>query len=774
MTKKMQPVLAYNTGEKDDKSWIITETRFSNTSLGKTEAIFALGNGYMGLRSASEEKYPFEKRGFFVAGTFNKFPGPQEVSELPNAADFLNMEMYLNGQRFDLSMGKIYAYEKSLHLKKAELTRTILWETPQGELFSLEFRRFVSLADKHVVGQKVTIIPLSNAAKITVESGIDGQVTNSGTQHFKEGSKRLLKNRILKLEQETTASGIRFVHFSKHQFRKTTPILDPNHQVVMKRRAVHQHFKAITVEQNESLTIEKISAVYTSLDKDNATEWVEQAQTGFERIDTYDALFEEHAQQWQKIWQMYPIEIQGKDFDQLAVRFAIYHLVCMTPSHDRRMSIGAKGLTGERYKGHVFWDTEIFILPFYILTYPDMARQLLEYRWLSLDGARKKARDNNYEGAMFPWESAWVGEGEVTPLFGDADVVTGEATPVWSGFEEQHISADIAFAVWQYYEYTHDDAFMDAYGYELILATAIFWQSRLEWNDQKSRYEINRVIGPDEYKEHINNNAFTNYMAHWNMQKATEIYHHHLKPEVKLRLEENLQLSHYMAKIENKHHKLYLPQPNTVGIIPQDDTYLSKEIIDLGPYRKVIASLLNTYNMEQVNAMQISKQADVLMLLYLLGDQFSDEIKLANWTYYEPKTLHDSSLSKSAHSLFAATLCETEIAYAFFSDAARIDLGQDLASSDTGVHAASLGGILEAVLFGFGGIQIKQGELHIEPQLPAAWQKLSFRFYWRDCPLQLTIESNRTLVRNDSADIVQFKNGGRLIELAPEKTVFIH
>ncbi|KHF28388.1 Kojibiose phosphorylase [Anoxybacillus sp. BCO1] len=319
------------------------------------------------------------------------------------------------------------------------------------------------------------------------------------------------------------------------------------------------------------------------------------------------------------------------EFDQLAIRFAHYHLIIMTPAHDARFGVAAKGLTGEGYKGHSFWDTEIFILPFFTYTFPHIARSLLEYRYNTIEGARRKARANGYEGAMYPWESAFTGD-EVTPVWGAVDIVTGKATKIWSGFIEQHITSDIAFAVWQYYKVTGDEDFMKRCGYEMLFDTATFWASRLEWNEEKKQYHINDVIGPDEYKEHVNNNAFTNYMAHWNIETAIR-YYERLKesdPALLDALHEKIGVHEAYKKWKEKVDLIYLPQPREEDlVIPQDDTYLTKQIIDLTKYKKQtrVGTIFEDYNLEQVNNIQVSKQADIMVLFYLLENKFSQEVK---------------------------------------------------------------------------------------------------------------------------------------------------
>ncbi|WP_179865394.1 glycoside hydrolase family 65 protein [Bacillus sp. AFS017336] len=748
MTNK---IMDYQSGSGEYKNWIITETEFHPEFLRKCEAIFALGNGYMGQRAAMEERYVNETRNLFVAGTFNKFD-ENEVTELPNAADVLWFDLKLNNEVFDLKQGKIVEYKRSLNLKNAELVRKITWVSPLGSVFDLVFRRFVSLDDLHVIAQKVEITPLNNCAEVVVTSGINAQVTNNGAQHFTEGQKRLYDGKYMQLVQTTTESEIDFVFNTYHSVKIGDEDIESDAMISMERRKIFQEFKPIQLNNCEKIVFEKITNVFTSRDR----EWMEESYC-LDRLMTkslnhikelgtqsYDELFQYHVKAWkEQVWDNAPITINSNnDFDQLAIRFAQYHLTVSTPVHDNRMNIGAKGLTGEGYKGHTFWDTEIFVLPYFIYTNPTKARSLLEYRYHTIEGARRKAEDNGYEGAMYPWESAWLEDGEVTPIWGAADIITGEATKIWSGFIEQHITADIAYATWQYFQITNDVDFMQKYGYEIIFDTAIFWSSRLEWNDETEEYHINQVVGPDEYKEHVDNNAFTNYMAYWNIKKAMEYYNKLEKNEPILfsELSRKLDLGMNYLIWEAKARKIYLPSPREEDqVIPQDDTYLTLKTIDLSKYKNQenIGSMFKDYNLDQVNQIQVSKQADIMILFYLLEDLFNQDVKRANWNYYEPKTLHDSSLSLSTHCVLACDMQDDQMAYELFRRAAEIDLGPNMKTSDHGIHAASLGGIWQCVVNGFGGVRMLNGELRISPRIPVDWESLEFSFNWHGDELKV-------------------------------------
>ena len=595
----------YSQGKGNYKNWVVSEMEFLPDALGKSESIMYLGNGYMGLRSAAEEPYIKETRNLLVSGTFNKAQ-ENEVTELPNLADITRFDIRIDGERFSLEFGETKNYHRQLNLKTAELTRHFEWTSPKGKALRFHFKRFVSLDNLHLIGMKMTVESLTDPVQISFDSGIDAQMSNSGSQHFLEGERRIFDKQYIQLVQTTNESKIDVVINTTHKAtvngEERTKIPDMN----MERRKVWLTYD-FSLQPTDKLEIEKFTTVYTSRDKEfDKVEYniqqlrehsLQDLQNSSER--GYDSLFQSHQETWQnKIWDAYNLEINSDDaFDQLALRFSLYHLTIMTPAHDERMGIAAKALSGEGYKGHSFWDTELFILPFFIYSNPQVAKSLLIYRYHGLVGARKKASENGYFGAMYPWEVAWPTDGEVTPVWGDIDIVTGDQTKIWSGFIEQHITADIAFAVYQYYNVTADQEFMDHYGYEIIFDTATFWASRLEWNEKKQEYHINDVIGPDEYKEHVDNNAFTNYMAYFNMKLAIR-YYEELKLDNVMRLKklnEKLDLDKAYQQWQSKAEQIYLPSPREEDlVIPQDDTYLELKEIDLSKYKsqeKVRANL---------------------------------------------------------------------------------------------------------------------------------------------------------------------------------------
>ncbi|QFF99154.1 glycoside hydrolase family 65 protein [Psychrobacillus glaciei] len=777
-------MISYSDGKEDLENWIVSELGFHPDTLGKSEAIMCLGNGYMGLRSATEEPYMKETRNLFVNGTFNKAQ-VNEVTELPNLADVTKIDIRIDGERFSLEFGEKKDYIRQINLKTAELTRIFEWTSPKGKKLSFEFKRFVSLHNLHLIGMKMTVKSLSDPVQISFDSGINAQMSNSGAQHFLEGDRRIVDKKIIQLVQTTNESKVDVVINTTHKIMINGEEIVKDPEMNMARRKVWLTYD-FSLQPNDILEMEKLTTVYTSRDKEykNSDYQIHTLQeSSLKDLQDclekgYDLLFQSSKKEWKnKVWNAYNFEIKSEDsFDQIALRFSLYHLTIMTPAHDERMGIAAKALSGEGYKGHSFWDTELFILPFFIFSNPEVAKSLLTYRYHGLEGARKKAVENGYLGAMFPWEAAWPTDGEVTPKLGDIDIITGEQTKIWSGFIEQHISADITFAVYQYYSVTGDIEFMDDYGYEIIFDTASFWASRLEWNDEKQEFHINNVIGPDEYKEHVNDNAFTNYMAYFNMKLAIR-YYEKLKKEnsvVLKNLTEQLNLDESYKLWQLKAEKTFLPMPREKDlVIPQDDTYLQLKEIDISKYKnqEKVRTIYRDFNPAQINTFQVTKQADTLLLFYLLQQTFlqddnriSETVKQANFNYYEPKTLHDSSLSLATHSILANDIGDMDLAYSLFKKSCEVDLGQMMNTSDDGIHAAAIGGIWKGAVFGFAGIRLRDGLLSIRPKLPKHWHHMKFTIHWRAQPVTFFLTSSTLSVKVENKGKVAFEMYGKTYE----------
>ena len=716
---------------------VLTDPGFCPHSLNKYASIMAGGNGYMGVRATHEEDYTRQTRGMYLAGLYHR-AGRNETNELVNLPDVVGIDIELDGENFTLLSGEILSWQRELAFANGELRRSVLWRSPGGKRYRLESRRFVSLAQLPLVAMQLSITPVDDASQVVLKTGIDATQTNTGRQHLDEMSVRVFDQHYLQGVYETQDHAAEVV-MSAYCCLSTQS--DSCFTAKNRRITAHQAFR---IPQGDTVTLEKLVWVAHRRDKTLSQEAFARnalAELKVCAVKGYAALLKSSADAWEKIWRDGRVEVASTEpQDQIALDYAVWHLTVMTPAHDERSSIGAKGLTGEGYKGHVFWDTEIFLLPFHLFTRPQIARSLLRYRWLNLPGAREKARRNGWPGALFPWESAASGQ-EETPEFAAINIRTGTRQKVASALAEHHIVADIAWAVVANWQATHDDDFMRNEGLKLLMETATFWMGRA--TEVNGRLEIHDVIGPDEYTEHVNNNAYTNYLAWHNVASACEFMAMFNRED--RRFMENA--SRFLAR-------LWLPEARPDGVIPQDDSFLAKPAIDLSRYKAQAGkqTILLDYSRAEVNEMQILKQADVVMLNYLLPERFTPQQCAANLAFYEPRTIHDSSLSKAIHGIVTARCGDTEGAYAFWRDGIAIDLGDDPHSSDDGIHAAATGAIWSGVIQGFAGLQIVEGELHLAPRIPTHWQKLTFPLRWRNARMHFTFE-NAVLTIETSAPV---------------------
>lgn len=728
-------------------SHLVKEKQFREDLLLKYESIMAQGNGYLEVRNSLEETYQSGSKGMFVAGVFNKY-SEEEVTELANFPDVVSTMIKIDGETVKLTNGTMKNYSRTMDYSNGQTIRQFEWTGSKGVVAKFSFKRFVSMANKHLLANQISI-EVDQMCVVEITSGIDGRITNSGSQHFEEGEKRFHQDKFLQLVTETSDTKIPISINCTHVLTK-----ESKKNVFMKRRQLMETHQ-VSMSANTTLDFVKYTLVYTGRDKEyDANEMGYLKSASIEELSTieektYDEHFNESKRAWEMLWNEAPITITAKEFqDQLLLNFARYHIHAMSPIHDARMNIGAKGMTGEGYKGHTFWDTEIFILPYFSYNYPESAKSLIHYRLKTLEAAEKNAKENGYKGAQYPWESAWITDGEVTPKFGGIDVVSGKPTPVLTGELEHHVTGDVVFGAHEYVSITGDESFKEEL-VEMAIQCAKFWSTRVKWQEEKNRYEIHQVIGPDEYTEHVDNNAYTNYLASYSLRLALQ-----LMEEFPDRAKKMITSEEYDDLIA-VNQALYLPKPNERGIIPQDDTFLSKEEIDLDKYHKAtqVLTILNDYNMDQINDLQVLKQADVLLLLLLFPESFSQEIKQANWDYYYPRTLHDSSLSKSTHCNFALLLNDVDTAYKLFQSIFDIDLsGENMHSSDDGIHAASLGGVWQNVVLGFGGLRINKNGLSLAPKLPRNWDRLEYVIKFKKRKMTVTITHDQVEIREDSGE----------------------
>lgn len=719
-------------GTSDTAGWNILETEFNPSKLHAQETVFTIGNGYLGARGSFEEGFPGDQSATLIHGVFDDAPIVQ--TELVNCPNWLPLIVKLDGEAFRLDHGEILKYDRSLNLKLGLLTRTVEWRSPKGKSLEFRFERFCSFADQHMMAIRVHVTSIDFTGKVEIEAGFEPHPTTVTIPHWMTLKSGSLSN-LIWLSTETLHSGLQLGLAAK------LTVVQGDEPVKISDAAT-----ALTastqIRPHQTVTAEKIISIYTSRD----TEFpLAVALRRLAKSPSYTTLFAAHMIAWGLAWKSSDVTIEGDIRAQTSIRFNLFQLMIAAPRQDDRVSIPAKTLSGFAYRGHVFWDTEIFIVPFFALTQPAIAKNLLTYRYHTLPGARRKAKAAGYSGAMYAWESAATGD-EVTPRW--VPGAKGELIRIWCGDIEYHITSDVAYGVWQYWRITSDHEWMRDYGAEILLETAKFWASCVEWNGE--RYVINDVIGPDENHEHCDNNAFTNAMAQFNLSAALMLWDWLAQsyPEAALRLRQELALTTDEFELWSTiaQSLTISPDPET-KLIEQFDGFFDLIDVRLEDYEPRTRSMQALLGIEPTNQRQILKQPDVLMLLYLLRQQFDHETLQANWNYYVPRTDHTygSSLGPAVHAILACDLFQIDEAYRHFMRSAMVDLEDVRGNASEGIHGASAGGVWQAIVFGFAGVRLTEFGPVACPNLPAHWTRLKFRLCWQNQWYEFDFSQNGVL-----------------------------
>lgn len=696
----LHPVRLPATPEQDAE-WVIVEDGFVPTREHEVESLFAIGNGFVGSRGSLAEGSPLSAPATFVAGIFDA--SPDTMPALARAPDWTHLTASLNGSRVGLDASESLEHRRVLDMRQGILWRLWRHRDRAGRVSHIQGMRLASLADRHLLLQSIAITPENYSEMMTLEIPALG------------------RPEPIRMASGATLDLFAATRIEDPEGKWTPPPLD--HE----RDGASEQW-AIELELGRTYRLDRIAGVRTSR---------ESYRTGTARDevrDAYDdglaAIVDAHRTAWQTRWDASDIVIDGDADAQRALRFAAYHLISAANPEDEFVSIGARALTGPAYKGHAFWDTEIFMLPFFTLTYPEAARALLMYRYHTLSAARARAKRFGYRGALYAWESADTGE-DVTPSMVVAP--TGDVIRILVGEEEHHISADVAYGVWSYWHSTADEQFLLRAGAEMLVETARFWASRVE-RGADGLHHIRRVIGPDEYHESVDDNAYTNGMAQWNLEIAAEVSAlvaerwperwNELSRRVGMESDEPREWRDIAAH-------MYTGLDPKTGLFEQFHGYFGLERIDLAAYEPRSVPMDVLLGRERTQKSQVIKQADVVMLVYLLWDRFPAWIREANFRYYEPRTGHGSSLSPPIHATVAARLGDVELAQRYLRETAAIDLANRMGNAAGGVHAGTLGGLWQAVAFGFAGLTLPAEGPRLAPSLPDAWRRLRFAIQWR-------------------------------------------
>jgi kojibiose phosphorylase len=755
------------------EEWLLRRKGFRHTenSIQVNETLLTIGNGYLNIRGSLEELPGGNSGGMYVSGIYDK--SEADVEELVKCPMWTDVSVWSEGYKFCMPTCKVLRHEQILDMKKGVLHRVTTFKDPSGKILTLETVRLVFMHNVHLGYMMVKVTPRNFSGPIRVLSGLNGDVCNRGffpremLKHLQ--LEKIERGRVfMYLEMKTRERGIRISEAAS--WKLISPL---SQRQKWEPRIYGEKFTSeitLDVRKGESYVFEKLAVVATS--REIPTDAMFKGTIGklksFVRRGAVTEITA-HLEAWNEKWKQADIVIKGDDKAQHALRFNIYHLLINGPS--RPASIGAKFLSSEGYLGHVFWDTEIFILPFFIYNFPDVARNMLLYRYNTLDGAKKNALKMGCKGAKYAWESATTGE-DVTPRF--ASKLERTIRLIYTGTEEDHIVSDVIYGVEKYFRVTGDVSFLLDYGLEMVFLTARFWASRVV--REAGHYEIRCVIGPDEFHEHVNNNTYTNFMVKWHLRLAVMLFRYMGKNNFEFLQELSAKISLDNQEVDSwfdisRNLKLSY-DPETMLFEQFDGYFLLKDYVIDRVDRKGHPVLPRGVHYRNIQSTRLIKQADVLSMMLLFPHAFSDEQKAVNFDYYEKRTVHKSSLSHCVHAMVGLSSGRRARAYNYFMKTALFDLENLHKNSALGIHAAAVGGTWQTVIYGFGGFSIKSDRLVLKPWLPKKWDSLSFCVRWAARTVYVTVFHDRVsvLIQADEELMLPLSLYRKTYKLATNKT----
>ncbi|MCX2802188.1 glycoside hydrolase family 65 protein [Microbulbifer thermotolerans] len=753
--------------------WELVEPEFQPQDYNLNATLFALGNGFIGLRGAFEEGYepePFAD-GCYLNGVYASEPitygesaygyakNNQRMLSVPNGKA---LQIWLDGERFSLAEGTLLDYERRLDMASGLLHRKLRWRSPQGKTLELHSRRLVSLTEKHLYALDFRLIPLDFDAEVRLVSSVDAGLA----QAEKSDDPRLaspIDSSDIQL-QKTLAEGDSLALIQKVHSSGFTLGTGALHRVECASDCTRRYFVddcrvsveyRLAAQRGKPIQLTKYVAHFASRDESaisttQLSDYLERCSG--KHFEDYAAL---QRRALDEFWARSDLELRGNDTLQQGMRFNLFHLF-QSLGRGGRTNIAAKGLSGDGYEGHYFWDTEIYILPFFLYTQPQLARGLLEYRHSILDAARSRARELAVKkGALFPWRT--IGGEECSAYYP-------------AGTAQFHINADIAYAVRQYCSVTGDTDFLRDKGAEIVIEGARLWLEIGHYNPRRNnQFCINEVTGPDEYTALVDNNFYTNLMARAHLYYACEVYEwlQAQAPQAAAALAQRIGLdADEPAAWRRAADAMYLPQDETLGIYPQDDSFLGKPEWDFENTPADHYPLLLNYHPLVIYRHQVCKQADVILGLFLQSPEFTVEQKRRNFDYYEPRTTHDSTLSACIHSIIANEVGYHEKALSYFQQVARMDLDNLHNNTQHGIHTACMGGTWLCLVQGFAGMRLHGDTLHFNPTIPDGLQGYRFRLQFRESILELDADRESTRYTLVSGAPLKLRHAGESLLLS--------
>lgn len=749
--------------------WSIIEEGFDPGRHEIAESIFSIGNGHMGQRANFEEAYSGKSlQGSYLAGVYYpdktrvgwwKNGYPEYFAKVLNATNWIGLGIEVNGEELDLAKCAVRDFVRVLRMREGRLERSFTAVFPDGRELRVSASRFVSIVDKEIGAIRYAITPLNFDADLSVTSYLDGNIRNKDSNYdegFWDEVSSESKPEYAAVTVKTkkldfhAASAISFRVLVDGQ--EAQPAVAP---VAGTRYAAH--VLRLAVKQGQEAAFLKFAANVTSRDYPKET----LTAVSLERLAAasakgYDRLQEEQAEAWEAKWKESDIIIEGDPSAQQAIRFAIFQLNQTYSGEDSRLNIGPKGFTGEKYGGSTYWDTEAYCLPFYLSTAEEgIARNLLVYRHKHLEKAKENAAKLGFsKGALYP----------MVTMNGEECHNEWEIT-----FEEIHRNGAIAYAIYNYVNYTGDTSYLGQYGLEVLAEISRFWEERVNLSTSKGKYVMLGVTGPNEYENNVNNNWYTSRIAVWTLEYTLEVlaWLEVHEPERCRELKASLDLKDAeLAKWREIAGNMYYPYDPAWQVFLQQDGFLDKELIPVSRLDKSQLPLNQKWSWDRILRSCYIKQADVLQGLFFLGHLYDRETVRRNFDFYEPLTVHESSLSPCVHAILACELGYREKAYEMYLRTARLDLDNYNNDTEDGCHITSMAGTWMSVVQGFGGLKVRESKLVLNPFIPGEWRSFSFKVMYRGARLQVSVTKEEVTVANETAIPVNLLIHGAELQLA--------
>ncbi len=753
--------------------WSIIEEGFDASRVKSSESLFSIGNGAMGQRANFEEDYSGPSfQGSYIAGVYYpdktrvgwwKNGYPEYFAKVLNAPNFIGIHIEVEGVVFDLNTcTDIKHYKRELNMKEGWHKRSFEATLPNQITIKVEAIRFLSLTHDEVGVINYKITPLNTTAEITYTPYIDAGITNQDTNwddkfwQVRDGQldqhQGFIKSHTMKTEYHVCT-------FMESHFFLNEEKLD----LVPKSKQSETKLQlsyTTKVKANQTFTIHKFAGYTTSLNHPQA-QLVEASKAVLDLATQkgFEGLLAEQKEAWASIWHMSDISIKGDVKAQQGIRFNIFQLNQTYLGKDARLNIGPKGFTGEKYGGSTYWDTEAYCLPFYMATKnQEVARNLLVYRYKHLNKAIENAEKLGFKNgaALYP----------MVTMNGEESHNEWEIT-----FEEIHRNGAIAYAIYNYTKYTNDYSYIPEMGMEVLIAIARFWQQRATYSTQKNKYVILGVTGPNEYENNVNNNFYTNYIAKWCIDYTLEAFEK-LKTDFTSdwsRIKQVTKLSDQeLLKMKEVADEMYLPYSEEHQVYLQQDGFLDKEMITVKELDQSQRPINQFWSWDRILRSPYIKQADTLQGFYFFEDHFSTQQLKQHFDFYEPFTVHESSLSPCVHSIQAALLDRMEQAYEFYLRTSRLDLDDYNKEVEEGCHITSMAGTWMSIVEGFGGMRVKQNKLHFAPKIPKQWEAYSFKVNFRNTIVTVNVTKRDTHFSIQGQQALEIVVNGQTQTLTPE------